>query len=59
MVVVDAPLLFESHLHWLCDVSVVVVCSDEIQQLQRCVLRDGLTLEQARSRLQRQNPYSF
>jgi dephospho-CoA kinase len=56
VVVVDAPLLFESNLHWLCDVSVVVACSDEAQQLQRCVLRDGLTLEQARSRLQRQNP---
>jgi dephospho-CoA kinase len=55
-VVLDAPLLFESNLHWLCDCSLVVACSDEAQQLQRCVLRDGLTLDQARSRLQRQVP---
>jgi dephospho-CoA kinase len=55
-VVLDAPLLFESNLHWLCDFSLVVTCSDEARQLQRCVLRDGLTLDQARSRLQRQVP---
>lgn len=53
VVVLDAPLLFESKLHLLCDCSVVVVCSDEAQQLQRCTLRDGLTLEHARARLQR------
>jgi hypothetical protein len=53
VVVLDAPLLFESKLHLLCDCSVVVVCSDEARQLQRCMLRDGLTLEHARARLQR------
>ena len=53
VVVLDAPLLFESKLHFLCDCSVAVVCSDEARQLQRCMLRDGLTREHARSRLQR------
>jgi dephospho-CoA kinase len=53
-VLLDAPLLFESKLHLLCDCSIAVVCGDEKQQLQRCVLRDGVTLEQARSRLERQ-----
>ncbi len=53
MVVLDAPLLFESKLYWLCDCNVVVACCDEALQLQRCVLRDGLTLDQARLRLKR------
>jgi dephospho-CoA kinase len=53
VVILDAPLLFESKLHWVCDCSVVVACSDEAQLLQRCVARDCMTVDQARARLRR------
>jgi dephospho-CoA kinase len=39
-VVLDAPLLFETHLDWVCDRVLVVSCTHETQ-LQRLIARDG------------------
>ncbi|KAH9953308.1 CoaE-domain-containing protein [Russula dissimulans] len=51
--VLDVPLLIESKVYEWVGKVVVVYCSAEIQ-LQRLILRDGLTREDARARLQAQ-----
>jgi dephospho-CoA kinase len=50
VVVVDAPLLFETGLHRLCSV-VVVVSVDPQTQLQRLMTRDGAGEADARARI--------
>ena len=53
--VVEAAILIETGSYRRFDKLIVVVCTTE-QQIERAVLRDGCTPEQARSRLDRQMP---
>ncbi|KAF5311662.1 hypothetical protein D9611_009490 [Ephemerocybe angulata] len=53
--IMDVPLLIEGPLHKMVGRVVVVYCSEEIQ-LQRLMLRDGSTREDALSRLRSQMP---
>lgn len=55
VVVVDAPLLFESGLHRLAR-RVVVVAAPEGAQRERLMARDALTAEEARARVEAQMP---
>lgn len=54
-VVLDAPLLFESSLHLMCDVCVCVHVSPEVQ-LERLQARDGLSRDDALARVASQMP---
>jgi dephospho-CoA kinase len=53
--VADIPLLFETHREGDFDAVVVAAC-DPAEQVSRIVRRDGLTLEEARQRLDAQWP---
>jgi dephospho-CoA kinase len=55
LVVVDVPLLFESKLEWMFS-EIMLVYVPRQMQLQRLMQRDGLTPEQAESRLRAQMP---
>ena len=57
IVVLDAPLLFESSLHLLCGTTVVVHVATSAQ-LERLKLRDGRTDEEAEQRIAAQMPLS-
>ena len=50
IVIYDAPQLFESGTDAVCDLVIAVVASEDAR-LERIVLRDGLTAEQARMRV--------
>lgn len=57
--VIDAPLLFESGMDSICDMTVAVVAPFAIR-LQRVLQRDaGLTEAQARARMQAQQPEEY
>lgn len=49
-VILDAPTLFESGLHRVCDSVIAVLCPEE-KRRTRIVARDNLTEEQANARL--------
>ena len=53
VLVIDAPLLFESGLAAWCD-EVVALCADRGVRLERIMRRDGLTEEEALARISRQ-----
>lgn len=53
MIFIDVPLLFEAHFDTLCDISVTVICDDDIQ-LERLMKRDHLSKEEALSRINAQ-----
>ncbi|TVY06926.1 dephospho-CoA kinase [Paenibacillus cremeus] len=55
LVVVDIPLLYESKLQWMVS-QVMVVYVPRSVQLERLMIRDGITEEQAEKRLQSQLP---
>ena len=55
VVILDAPLLFESGLHRIARCVVTVTCTRQ-QQLDRLVSRDGLPLEEAERRMAAQMP---
>lgn len=54
-IVLDVPLLFQTGLEVLCDCTVAVTASSEIR-LERICRRDGLSVEQARLRMNAQPP---
>lgn len=56
--VIDAPALIESGIADKCDLIAVVLAPPE-ERLRRIMLRDGLTEEQARRRMQAQQPDAF
>ena len=58
VVVLDAPLLFETFLDRVCATVVVVSC-DEHTQIARLVARDGCTQEQAHQIINAQLPLSL
>jgi dephospho-CoA kinase len=55
VVVIDAPLLLEAGMKCLVD-EVWVVAADEENQIERAVIRDGLSREEAKRRLSVQMP---
>ena len=58
MAVLDAPTLFESGCDSICD-KVVSVIANETERLNRIVIRDRLTDEEARNRIASQQPDDF
>ena len=58
LVLLDAPTLFESGADSMCDV-VISVIARESQRLNRIVIRDHLTDDEARSRIASQHPDSY
>ena len=54
-VLIDAPLLFESGLDGRCDTLIAVVANKEVR-IARIMLRDGITLDAARKRIDSQIP---
>ena len=58
VVILDAPLLFESKADQLCDKILAVVAEEETRK-QRIMERDGLTNEEAEARMKRQHDDSF
>ena len=53
VIVLDVPLLFESHFDELCDYTVVVYANESVQ-LDRLIKRDNLTMEEAMKRINTQ-----
>ena len=58
LVVVDAPMLFESGFDKLCQRSVCVI-ADKETQIRRVMARDGISEEEALSRLSRQKSNDY
>ena len=58
MAVLDAPLLFESGMDGICDVTVAVVAPRE-RRLKRIMERDQLTEKQAEARMAAQQEEDF
>lgn len=50
IIVIDAPLLFESNLDKICNVTLGVISKEDIK-IDRICKRDGLTIKQAKDRL--------
>jgi len=57
-IILDAPLLFESNAHFLCDTTAAVISSLEIRKL-RLITRDGLSEEQVFQRIKNQQPDDY
>ena len=58
MILIDAPLLFESGLNSICD-NVIVVLAKQEEQIKRICKRDGITEEVAKKRLNAQNTNEY
>lgn len=57
VVILDAPVLFESKIDWLTSPILVVSCTIT-EQMERLIRRDSLNEEEARSRINSQMPLS-
>ena len=57
-IIFDAPTLFESGLHKICDKIIAVTADDNIR-LERIMKRDGITEEEARRRMSAQKDCSY
>ena len=58
IMIVDAPLLFESRLDQICDFVISIIADPEVK-IERICKRDGITKQEAKKRLQAQAPNSF
>lgn len=58
IIVIDAPLLYESRLNEICDF-VIAVVSERNKQITRITIRDGVSQEEAERRLNAQNTNEF
>lgn len=58
IIVVNAPLLFESNLNKVCDF-VIAVIADKDKQLKRIMNRDNISKEEAEKRINAQNSNEF
>ena len=58
IIVVNAPLLFESNLNQICDFVIAIIADRDIQ-IERIMKRDNLTKEAAEKRLNMQNTDDF
>jgi len=52
-IVLDAPLLFETDLHKMCDINICILSNKE-NRINRIMLRDGISKEQAFRRIESQ-----
>ncbi len=57
-VIIDAPVLYESGLDKICDF-VVAITADEDVRIERLVLRDSITQDQAKQRFKHQKTAQF
>ena len=55
LIVIDAPLLFESGFDSECDI-IIMVTAEEETRIRRIMKRDGIGKEQAKARINSQNP---
>lgn len=58
-VVIDIPLLFESGLNKICDVTIAVITTNVEAQVQRIMKRDSITKEHAIARINTQKSNDF
>lgn len=58
-VVIDAPLLFECGVDKLCDYVIAVTCAEEDTKISRICIRDKITKNQAKIRLEAQPDDEF
>ncbi len=58
IIVVNAPLLFESNLNQICDFVIAIIADKDIQ-IERIMKRDSLSKEEAEKRLNMQNTNEF
>ncbi len=58
IIVVNAPLLFESNLNQICDFVIAIIADRDIQ-IERIMKRDNLTKEAAEKRLNMQNSNEY
>lgn len=58
IILIDAPLLFESGLDSICDF-VIAIVSDREEQIKRICIRDGISQEDAIKRLNAQSTNEF
>lgn len=53
IIIVDAPLLFESKLDQICDFVISIIANEKVK-IERICKRDGITKKEAESRLKAQ-----
>eukprot|EP01018_Ginkgo_biloba_P039162 Gb_28715 [translate_table: standard] len=58
VIILDVPLLFEAKINWLTK-PIIVVWVDPASQLQRLMVRDGISEEQASNRIRAQLPLDW
>lgn len=58
VIIIDAPLLFESGLNEICNITIGVISEKELQ-IKRIIDRDYITENQARKRIESQNSNEF
>ena len=57
-IIFDAPLLFEAELHKKCDYT-IAICADKDIRTERIALRDGISKEAAKKRIESQKDDNF
>lgn len=57
-ILLDVPLLFESNLDEICDLTIGVIASEDVK-IKRIMQRDNISLEKAKSRLNSQSKEEF
>lgn len=58
LIILDVPLLFESKLNEICNITIGVIANQQ-EEIQRICARDNITVEQAMARLKNQNDNEF
>lgn len=58
LIILDVPLLFESKLNEICDITIGII-SNQQEEIRRICARDNITSEQAIARLKNQNNNEF
>lgn len=58
LIILDVPLLFESKLNEICNITIGVIANQQ-EEIQRICARDNITVEQAITRLKNQNDNEF
>ena len=58
LIILDVPLLFESKLNEICNITIGVIANQQ-EEIQRICARDNITVEQAMARLKNQNANEF
>lgn len=58
LIILDVPLLFESKLNEICNITIGVIANQQ-EEIKRICARDNITIEQAIARLKNQNDNEF